>query len=151
MRTHYLDQSCVSQLFFSFCPLSLDLRNVLKEGLLSPLNGASLLQQKFLLLFLFKLSCLCQHCFLFFCNLYSFVSIEQNPFSPRFSAITTLTITIIIIIRSPVKHVIGIGPVQLAAGGQGLVQLDQGGGAVSSAHTEQAARLVNLETECQMP
>ena len=117
MRTFYLDQSCISQFFFSFCPLSLDLRNVLKEGLLSPLNGASLLQQKFLLLFLFKLSCLCQHCFLFFCNLYSFVSIEQNPFSPRFSAITTLTITVIILMRSPVKHVIGIGPVQLAAGG----------------------------------
>ena len=134
------DQSCISQLLFSLCSLSLDLSNVLKEDLLSPLNGASLLQQKFLLLFLLKLSCLCQHCFLLFCNLDSFVSIEQNPLSPRFSAITSITIIIIIIImtRSPVKHVIGIGPVQLAAGGQGLVQLYEGGGAISCANTEQA-------------
>ena len=138
------DQSCISQLFFSFCSLSLDLSNVLKEDLLSSLNGASLLQQKFLLLFLLKLSCLCQHCFLLFCNLDSFVSIEQNPLSPRFSAILPLIIIIIIMSRSPVKHVIGIGPVQLAAGGQGLVQLDEGRGAVSRAHAQQPPRLVNL-------
>ena len=47
---------------------------------------------------------------------------------------------------SPVEHVISIGPVQLAASGQGLVQLDQRGCAVSSAHTEQTPRLVNLKT-----
>ena len=118
---------------------------MIKERLLSPLNRATLLQQKFLLLFLLKLSSLCQHRFLLFCNLYSFFSIEQYSLPPRFSKTNIFTMTVITV-RSPVKHVISVGPVQLAAGGQGLVQLDEGGGAVSRAHTQQPPGLMNLET-----
>ena len=45
----------------------------------------------------------------------------------------------------PVEHVVSVGSVQLAAGGEGLVQLDEGGRPVTGSHTQQPPSLVDLE------
>ena len=47
--------------------------------------------------------------------------------------------------NSPVKHVVGVGPVQLAAGGERLVQLDEGGRPVTGSDTQQSTSLVDLK------
>ena len=100
-----------------------------KELPLRPLDWTAVLEEELLLLFPLKLPGLGRHGLLFLSNLQGLLSIEQYTLSPRL----------------PVEHVVGVGPVQLAAGGQRLVQLDQGSRPVTGANTQQPPSLVDLE------
>ena len=116
-----------------------------KELFLSSLIRTTIFDEQLFLLLSLKLPGLGCHRLLLLGNLQGLLSVEQDPLSSCLPELEIMSRMISHRQLQPVKHVVCIGPVQLAAGGEGLVQLYEGRRPVTRTNTKQPTSLVDLD------